>query len=311
MKPRLSILLPTLNGEADLRRLLPALAKQRIEGGVEWLGIDSSSTDGTVALLEGAGFQVEVIARDEFCHGATRNRLAERAAGEFLLFLTQDALPQDSDCFEQLLAPLTDPKVVAVGARLVPHPGDDPLTARTVLASPEASGLQEVRQLPEGLHLADLEPAEAVDRARFHNVACVYRADALRRWPFPPEVFGEDVSWAWRVLSEGQSLAHAPKAVVQHAHRYTLLSALERYRLDAAFLRRHFGLRVRPSLLSVMRGWAHEVRADWEYMRARGRISPRSMARSPFLRASMILGQYLGTRGWNLPFGRSATRRYS
>lgn len=311
MTPRLSILLPTLNGEADLRRLLPVLERQQIEGDVEYLAVDSSSSDDTVALLEEAGFQVDVIPRREFCHGATRNLLAQRARGSYLLFLTQDALPQDPDCIEQLLMALQNPEVVAVGARLVPHPDDDPLTARTVLASPEASGLAEVRKLSPGTRLADLDPAEAVQQARFHNVACVYRAEALSRWPFPAEVFGEDVAWAGEVLSEGQALAHASGAIVRHAHRYSLVSALERYRLDAAFLRRHFGLRVRPSLLSVLRGWGHEVRADWEYMREAGGISWGSMLRSPFLRGSMVLGQYLGTRGWNLPWGQSATRRYS
>jgi len=310
-QPRLSVLLPTLNGEDDLQRLLPALAQQEIEGLVEWLAVDSSSRDGTKDLLEAAGFQVQVIPREEFSHGPTRNLLASRARGEFLLFLTQDALPTGSDCIEQLLKPLQNPSVAAVGARLVPHPSDDPLTARTVLASPESSGLADVRELSPGQAMGDLKPKEAIQLARFHNVACAYRASVLARWPFPDEAFGEDMAWAALVLDAGQSLAHAPLAEVRHAHRYSLVAAIERYRLDAAFLRRNFGLRVRPGPISMLRGLGHEVRGDWVHMREQGGIEWGSMLRSPFLRGAMVLGQFLGTRGWNLPVGGASTRRYS
>ena len=51
--PRVSILIPTLDGASDLDRLLPALARQRVEGGVELRAIDSSSTDGTVLPMLG------------------------------------------------------------------------------------------------------------------------------------------------------------------------------------------------------------------------------------------------------------------
>lgn len=309
--PRLSILLPTLNAAGDLQRLLPALAQQEISGEVECLAVDSSSTDQTVSLLEGAGFDVQVIPRREFSHGSTRNLLASRAKGTYLLFLTQDAVPVGPDCIEQLLKPLEDVSVAAVGARLVPHPSDDPLTARTVLASPEASGLAQIRRLRPGQALADLAPTEAVQRARFHNVACAYRAQVLTKWPFSQVAFGEDVVWADMVLTKGQALAHAPLAMVRHAHCYTLLGALERYRLDAAFLRRQFGFRVRPGPISMLRGWGHEVREDWKFMRGQERILLRYLLRSPFLRGAMVVGQFLGTRGWNLPLGRAATRRFS
>jgi hypothetical protein len=46
-------------------------------------------------------------------------------------------------------------------------------------------------------------------------------------------------------------------------------------------------------------------------MRGQERILLRYLLRSPFLRGAMVVGQFLGTRGWNLPLGRAATRRFS
>ena len=56
--PSVSVLVPTLNGADDLRRLL-ALDGQDYGGAVERVAIDSSSEDDTVAVLEAGGFDVE------------------------------------------------------------------------------------------------------------------------------------------------------------------------------------------------------------------------------------------------------------
>ena len=93
--PIASIILPTLNGSSDLKRLLPRLAEQQLEGGFEVLAVDSSSDDDSVALLRSAGAEVDVIDRRDFSHGGTRTRRAADARGDFLVFLSQDAVPAD------------------------------------------------------------------------------------------------------------------------------------------------------------------------------------------------------------------------
>ena len=85
----------------------------------------------------------------------------------------------------------------------------------------------------------------------------------------------------------------------------------ERYRVDAAFRRRECGERVRPGLLSVLRGVAHELREDLRFVRARGGWA--HLARAPRLRGMQVLGQYFGSKGWNpgqRPAGGPATEAY-
>ncbi|MDP6539013.1 MAG: glycosyltransferase [Planctomycetota bacterium] len=292
--PRCSILLVTRNAAGHLERLLPALAAQRLDGGVELVAVDSDSEDGTRELLESAGARVVRIDAAAFRHGPTRNLCAEQARGELLVFLSQDALPDGDRFLGELLAPFDDPRVAGTCARILPHAGDDPLTARTVLSLPEAGGGEGADEATE------LASADAGDPAalRFNNVASAVRAQVLRELPFPDVGFGEDCAWAEDVLAAGHRLYFCPSSIARHAHAYSSREAFRRYRTDAAFQRERWGRRVRPDLLSVARGFLHEVREDLRFL-ARNRPGSRwrHTFRSPLLRGAQVLGQYLGSRG--------------
>ncbi len=279
--PSVSICIPTWNGERDLARLLPALARQHVAGGFEIVAIDSSSADGTRALLAQAGARVETIQQHEFGHGRTRNHLARIARGEVLVFLSQDCEPRDADTIATLVSALEDARTAGAFARLLPRSDDDPLTARTVLDHPDASEVGWVG-----------EPGAA--DVRFNDVASAIRRSVLLEIPFPDVAFGEDVAWARAVLERGFRVRFEPRAVVYHAHRYTPAQAFERYRIDAAFQRRQFGRRVRPNVLSVARGLAHELARDVAYVARNGGWShlPRAFA----LRAAQVRGQRAGSR---------------
>lgn len=280
--PRVSICIPTWNGERDLARLLPALARQRVDGGVEVVGVDSSSTDGTRALLERAGARVETIPQREFGHGRTRNHLARLARGDVVVFLSQDCEPRDEGTIATLVAALDDPRTAGAFARLLPRPDDDPLTARTVLDHPDAGETPWVGEPGAG-------------DVRFNDVASALRRSVVLEVPFPDVEFGEDVAWARAVLERGHRVRFEPRAVVLHAHRYTPEQAYERYRIDAAFQREQFGRVVRPGTLSVLKGFAHELSRDAGHMARHGGWShfPRAIA----LRWAQVRGQRAGSRG--------------
>lgn len=291
--PSVSVLVPTLNGAGDLRRLIAALDRQDYEGRVERLAIDSSSEDDTVATLEAGGFDVEIIPRADFGHGRTRNALARRANGEYLVFLSQDAVPDGEDFLGAMVTAASRPGVAGVTARVLPHDGDDALTARTVLEAPEGSPAPDER----GGEPAPFDGLDGPARARcmrFNDVAsCMSRA-VLTDHPLPEVPFGEDAAWAATVLSAGFRIRHEPTAIVRHAHRYGPLGAWRRYAQDAAFHRAFHGFRVRPHIGSVLKGWAHELRRDVRHVARNGGWA--SLLRAPLLRLAQTLGQYAGGR---------------
>jgi len=300
--PRASIILPTLEGEAHLRRLLPALARQELPGGFELLAVDSSSSDRTRELLAEAGADLVTIDRADFRHGATRNQRAEGARGEFLVFLSQDVEPVDEHFLAGLLEAFDDPRVAGAYSRVLPRPADDPLTQRTCLGLPEASAEPVVRDLDHVDSVRDLSPEERADYLRFNNVASAIRTSVFREIPFPDLAFGEDFAWAARALTAGWRIRFAPRSVVYHAHTYSPRQVFERYRVDAAFHRQVHGHLVRPTAWSAARGFLFEVRADLRFMResttALGVARAQHTLLSPVLRGAQVLGQYFGSHGW-------------
>ena len=87
-----SVVIPVKDGGALLERVLGAV---RAQGEVELLVIDSGSRDGSREVARAAGAELIEIPPEDFGHGRTRNLGAERASGELIAFLTQDAVPVD------------------------------------------------------------------------------------------------------------------------------------------------------------------------------------------------------------------------
>ncbi|MEL6428394.1 MAG: glycosyltransferase [Planctomycetota bacterium] len=294
--PAVSILIPTLDGERELERLLPSLRAQRYGGDVELRAIDSSSDDGTVAALEAAGFTVEVIPRERFGHGRTRNALAEGARGDVLVFLSQDAVPVGGDFLATLVGALDDPEVAGAVARVVAGSEECALTQRTVDDAPEASVVAWRHSFRGGPDELDaLDGHARAELVRFNNVASCIRADVLAQHPFPDVPFGEDCAWAARVLGAGWTLVSAPGATVEHAHSYGPVGAFKRYRSDAAFHRAFHGHVVRRGPVAALRGFVHELLEDLRFAR-RTRFEPISLLRAPFVRGGQLLGQLVGSR---------------
>jgi len=298
--PSISIVLPTLNGEAYLRTLLPVLAAQELPGdlnGFELLAVDSTSTDGTRELLERAGADVRVVARADFRHGPARNLAASGARGDYLVFLSQDALPCDVFFLRDLVRSFDDPRVAGAYARILPRPDEDPLTARTALDQPEASAEPFVRDLDDVNAMKDLTPELRASYRRFNNVASAIRASVFREIPFPDVDFGEDVAWASAALGAGWRIRFTAEAAVYHAHRYTPTEAYRRNRIDAAFHLELYGQKLRPNLWSALRGWVYEMKSDYWFVRWREfeQQAP-LLLRSPLLRGAQVWGQYVGSR---------------
>src|SRR5688572_27403031 len=105
LPPKISIVVPTLNGAATLPRLLDGIWRQRVTFPFEVIAVDSGSTDGTVDLLRQRG--VEVLSMDPraFDHGLTRNLGIEHARGELIVLTVQDAEPVGETWLTALIEP--------------------------------------------------------------------------------------------------------------------------------------------------------------------------------------------------------------
>jgi len=219
---RIGLAIPTLNAGQHLDRLLPALQCQT-SAPVRFLVIDSSSQDDTVARLQSAGAEIRTIAPESFDHGATRQMAVDILDDvEFVIFLTQDAIPAHSGAFANLVAPFRDSTVGMAYGRQLPAPDAGPLGAHARLFNyPERSHL---RTIADAAHYG-------IKTVFCSNSFAAYRRAALMESGGFPErtIFGEDTLAAASLLRDGWRICYAAAAKVYHSHDYALVEEFRRY----------------------------------------------------------------------------------
>lgn len=98
--PLVSVIIPNLNGlNSGLERLLDSIKAQSYPR-IEIVCIDSSSTDGSLSILQKHGAKIKVIPKNEFRHDTARNLGADMAQGEYILFTVNDACFDDINWIE-------------------------------------------------------------------------------------------------------------------------------------------------------------------------------------------------------------------
>ena len=219
---RLALVIPTMNAGKHLDRLLPALQSQTLFP-EQFLIVDSSSGDDTVARFRAAGAEVSVIASESFDHGATRQLAVETLAGvEFVIFLTQDAIPAHPEAFSNLIAPFQNAKTGMTYGRQLPAPGAKPIGAHARLYNyPDRS---------HAVSIADV-PRYGIKAVFCSNSFAAYRREALAQaGGFPSgTIFGEDMLAAASILRNGWTVYYAAEARVHHSHDYGLVEEFRRY----------------------------------------------------------------------------------
>jgi rhamnosyltransferase len=295
--PLVTVVVPTRNGLATLPDLLAAVRAQQADFAFELVAVDSGSTDGSLALLQGAADRVLQVAPADFNHGGTRNLAIAAGRGELAALLVQDAIPASRDWLARLVAPLRgDQGIAGTYARQVPRPDASPITRHYLEGWIAAGDAPRESALRGPEELAALEPLQRYLRCVFDNVSSAVRRSVWERHPFPVTRIAEDVEWARDVLLAGHRLAYVPGAAVVHSHERSPRYELWRTYLVHQRLRALFGLRAVPTPAHVLLATAANVRAHARALRQGGRLASREALRGLMLAAAYPLGQYLGAR---------------
>lgn len=227
-----SVIIPTLNAAAEIEELLEKLSFQTVKA-EEIIVVDSSSDDNTV-LLASAYPDVHVIEipRESFDHGGTRDMAIRQAKGDFVVLLTQDAVPADDSLIENLLKPFADEQVAGVTGRQLPK-----------------ADAREYEKLVRSFNYpaeSNVRSAEDIDRLGiktfFFSDACsAYRKDVyLELGGFEKNLLtDEDLFFAARMIKAGYKLAYAADAEVYHSHNLSLREQYKRNYIQGIEFRNH------------------------------------------------------------------------
>ena len=299
-----SVAIPVRNGGSTLPPLLDAIRAQRVDREVEIVVADNESDDGSREEAERRGAAIVHVPRDEFSHGGTRQRLMERARGDHVAFVTQDALPADEDWLAELLAGFDDtPRVGLVYGPYLARPGASHMVERELT---DFFG----SLAPDGEPRVDRGPAPGALRpgpATFYTSAngCVSRA-AWERVPFRPVSYAEDQLLAVDMLVAGYAKVFRPRAAVIHSHDYPPVERFRRFFDEFRALREvhgHVEEAGWPYTPAVVRAG---VRRDRAWLRAHGRDGwelDRGTLESLVYHGSRTAAAILGTRADRIPPG--------
>ena len=215
-----SVIIPTRNPGDGFRCVLEHLRAQTGPASIEIIAVDAGSTDGTLALCARHGVKVVAYPEGPWSRGQALNAGADAAAGEFLVFVSQDAIPIGPLAIAGLARPLLDDARVAIAsARRVPSSDADLFTCwqlwrhRTVVLAHRA----DTTASAEGETLAALDPLERRRRAQIDNAFSCVRHDVFSRMRFRPLPAAEDLDLGLRLLAQGHAIRFLSSVAAIHS----------------------------------------------------------------------------------------------
>lgn len=222
MIDKISIIIPTKDGEATLPKLLAMLQKQKIEFSYEIVAVDSGSKDGTLRILEEYDVKVVKISPWSFTHGRARNIGAKHSLGHLLVFLNQDATPFDTDWLDELVIPVVENHSVSSFSRQIPYPD---------LSPSEKVFMNMIYPAEAKLVTAkDLLRKDMFGMVLFSTVSACIKRHIWERFQFNEEIAAcEDQELACRLLQAGFKLSYSASSKVYHSHNCDLITTFMRY----------------------------------------------------------------------------------
>jgi rhamnosyltransferase len=221
--PLVTVAILTYNGETYLRRILEQVSAQEVDGEVEILVIDSGSTDGTLGIVaEFPHVRLHQIPNSEFGHGRTRNLAAQLGRGEFIAYLTHDAIPVDRNWLRELIAPFAiDPAIVAVMGKQVPRRGAFPLQKYEIQGVFRNFG-------PDFGTSVFYKDSFVTDEGILGAISFYSDVNSAARRRFLVDVipyrdvrYAEDQLFGKDLIEAGYRKAYAPRASVEHSNDLT------------------------------------------------------------------------------------------
>ncbi|MBS4013662.1 MAG: glycosyltransferase family 2 protein [Bacteroidetes bacterium] len=220
----ISIVILTKNAGRKFKKVLASVFDQKIDKTVEVVIIDSGSKDKTLKIAKkfsakrgsasgGKIAKILEIQPHEFDFGKTKNLAITLCQGKYIVFLSQDALPQNEWWLKNLIQPLEQKVGVAgVYSRQIPY-------KRTNL----------FQQYALSFLYPEKETNIILGNVFFSNVSSVIKKEVFEQIKFPENIpMSEDQAWAKMAVNAGYKIFYAPDSVVFHSHNYSFWKNFKR-----------------------------------------------------------------------------------
>ena len=234
-----SVVIPTYNAGEEFYWLLRKLRAQKNLKHLEIVVVDSGSTDNTVKFARSAGCVVEEITQDQFSHSFSRNLGAQKASGEYLLFIVQDAYPMGNLWAYGMLAYLRDHRdenVVAVSCSEYCRSDSDITYDCNVDTHYRFLRCRDFDRIGE---FKGADHMSLRSWGQLSDVSCMLSKALFSQYGYRGD-YAEDLDLGIRLIRDNYRIAMLASVKTIHSHNRPAYYYLKRSFVDVIFLVRQF-----------------------------------------------------------------------
>lgn len=223
MKYSLDLIIPTYLPDQKLDLLLERIRKQSVQPDRILLlnTIVPGHEDCVDSYVDKYKVEIHPIDKSSFDHGGTRDYGASLSDAEFIMFMTQDAVPVDSHLITSMMQTFEDENVSLCYARQIAGKHGDVLEQYT-----------REFNYPDKDIVKSKEDLETMGIKAFFcsDVCAIYRKsvyDALGGF-VKKTIFAEDAIMGYHMIMAGNKISYAKHAKVVHSHNYNYIQQFQR-----------------------------------------------------------------------------------
>lgn len=230
-----SVVIPTYNAGEEGRRLFKLLREQVGLDALDIIVVDSGSKDDTVEIARQFCCKVIQIPNEEFSHSYARNLGAKNASTNYVLFMTQDAVPTSADWINKMISAIQEHGAVAASCREIPKPDCD---LYGIVCCFLHNRYMDIMDHDRILRKPTLKTAENIRlNAQINDVACVVKRDVFMQYQFRGD-YAEDLDLGRRMISDHHQLMLLSSAAVIHSHTRSAIYHFRRAIVDMVAIKR-------------------------------------------------------------------------
>lgn len=266
-----TIVIPTKNAGKILNRVLKMVFSQVTDYEYEVICVDSGSKDETLSIIRKYPCKLYQIKPEEFGHGKTRNFGASKGSGDYIVFITQDAVPATTTWLQNFIDGMkSDPEIVGGFGIHYTYPNCNIIDKRDLYYHFKNFGEENtIFQLTdENRERYQKEEGYRHFMTFFSdNNSCV-RRNIFEKYPYQDVDFAEDQIWAREMIEKGYKKLYCPFAPVYHSHNYKLSTYFMRYFDEYKGLYKLHGFLISTGWLKIPLQIAKHILDDARYIRS-------------------------------------------
>ena len=220
------VIIPTYKPGTEFVNLLLMLSKQNYElNQIIVMNTEEKYLD--MAVLDGLEpefrekIQIYHVSKDDFDHGATRHEGSQKSKADYMVMMTQDAMPVDEFLLANLLKALEQENVAVAYARQLARQDSGVIEKTTRQFNyPEVSHVKTIEDLPR----------LGIKTYFCSNVCAAYKREIYEKLGgfIRRTIFNEDMIYAATAAKAGYAIAYVADALVYHSHDYTCMQQFHR-----------------------------------------------------------------------------------